>query len=99
MHVGVVVRIVIDKRIDNGLRFLAGGGVIEINQRLAVNFLAENRKIFTNSVDIEGANRSAQKFGMNAHEAASTRRRECSSDSKSAFSRYSRTFGMPMRSM
>ena len=45
MDVGVVVLVVMTQRVDDGARFLRCGGVVEIDQRLAVDLLVENREI------------------------------------------------------
>jgi len=37
--------------IDHGLRFLATGGVIEVNQRLIAYFFAEDGKVGADLVD------------------------------------------------
>ena len=60
MDVRVVVRVVVDERVDDRLRLLAGGGVVEINQRLAVNLFPENREIFPDPLHIESGSRAAQ---------------------------------------
>jgi len=45
MHVGVVVLVVITQRVQHRARFLAGRGVVEINQRMPVNLLVQHGKI------------------------------------------------------
>ena len=45
MNVGVVVLVVARDRVDHRLRLLRRGGVVEVDQRLAVNLLLENREI------------------------------------------------------
>ena len=47
MDIGVVVLVVMHERVNHRARFLRRGGVVEINQRLAVDFLIENRKILS----------------------------------------------------
>jgi hypothetical protein len=47
MDIGVVVFVIMHERVNHRARFLRRGGVVEINQRLAVDFLIENRKIFS----------------------------------------------------
>ncbi len=44
-HGTIFVTIVIRNAIDNGLRLLRGGRVIEVNERLTIDFLAQYRKI------------------------------------------------------
>jgi len=39
MDVAVIAFVEARERVDDDLRFLRGGGVIEVNQRLAVNLL------------------------------------------------------------
>jgi hypothetical protein len=45
VHIGVVVLVVMHQCVNHPTRFLRGGGIVEINQRLAMNFLIQNRKI------------------------------------------------------
>jgi hypothetical protein len=45
VNVGIVLLVVIAQRIENGPRFLRGGGVIEVDQRIPVDLLVQNRKI------------------------------------------------------
>ena len=44
MDIGVVVLVVMDERVNHRARLLRRGGVVEINQRLAVDFLVEDRE-------------------------------------------------------
>src|ERR1700730_15393270 len=53
MNIGIVRGVVVDQGIDDGLQLLCGGGVIEIDERLIVNFSRQDRKIGTNFMDIE----------------------------------------------
>ena len=52
MDVGVDVRVVALQRIDHRLRLLRGGGIVEIDQRLAVHRLAQDGKILAPAGDI-----------------------------------------------
>ena len=45
MDIGVVVLVVMHERVNDRARLLGGGGVVEIDQRLAVDFLVQNREI------------------------------------------------------
>ena len=47
MDIGVVVLVIMHQRVNHRARFLRRGGVVEINQRLAVDLLIEDRKILS----------------------------------------------------
>ena len=47
MDVRVVALVIIVQRLDDDARLLRGGGVVEINQRLAVDLLPQDRKVVT----------------------------------------------------
>ena len=53
MDVGVIVLIVVRNGVNHSARFLRGGCVIQINQRLAVNLLGKNREIAADFSKIE----------------------------------------------
>src|SRR5689334_4369410 len=53
MHIGVIVRVIAIHRIDDGARFLRGGGIIEIHQRATVYLLIEQWEIAAQRFDIE----------------------------------------------
>jgi hypothetical protein len=53
MHVRVLCQIIILQRIEHRLRFLARRRVVEINQRLAVNPLPQNWKLFSDTLNVE----------------------------------------------
>src|SRR2546423_1203000 len=55
MHVGVVVIVVIAQRFDDGARLLSRRRVIEVNQRMTVDLLIEDREIFPNGFPINRA--------------------------------------------
>ena len=57
MHIGVVVLVVVPERIDHRPRLLRRRGVIEIDQRLAVHLLVEDREVLADRIPIEGAAR------------------------------------------
>jgi hypothetical protein len=54
VDVGVLLGVESGDGIDDSLGLLAGGRVIEINQRLSTNLLAEDREIGANALDIKG---------------------------------------------
>jgi hypothetical protein len=45
VHIGVVVLVIMHQRVNHPTRFLGRRGIVEINQRLAMDFLIQNRKI------------------------------------------------------
>src|SRR3990172_12563680 len=45
MNVGIIFLIVLGNRNDNRLRFLRGGGVVQIDQPVVIHFLRQNREI------------------------------------------------------
>ena len=45
MHVGVVALVVVRERGDDGARLLRAGGIIEIDERISVHLVVENRKV------------------------------------------------------
>ena len=47
MNVGVVVLVIMHQRVDDGAGLLRGGGVIKINQRLAMDILVQNPEILS----------------------------------------------------
>src|SRR4029453_17684070 len=53
VHIGVVVLVVTAKCIEHRFRFLRGRSVVEVDQRLAVCLLMEDRKILTDSLPID----------------------------------------------
>ena len=53
VDVRVLVRIEVGQPVDDRLRLLRGGGVVEPDQRLAVDGLAQDREVGTDRVDIE----------------------------------------------
>src|SRR5260370_740331 len=55
MHVGVLVLVVLPKRIDYSSRLLRGCGVIKINQRMTMHLLAENREILADGAPVHHA--------------------------------------------
>jgi len=48
MHVGVVAFVVVNEGFDDGTRLLAGGGVVEVNERVSVHRLAQRGKVLSN---------------------------------------------------
>jgi hypothetical protein len=53
VHVGVVVLVIILERFKNFSRFLGGCSAVEVDQRLTVCLLVEDRKILTDSLPID----------------------------------------------
>ena len=45
VHVGIIAAVVIADGLDHALGLLGGGGVVEVDQRMAVNLLREDREI------------------------------------------------------
>ena len=54
MHIGIFVGIGVCHRVNNGLRLLRRGAVVEIDQRLAIHFARENREVGADGLDVEG---------------------------------------------
>jgi hypothetical protein len=54
MNVGAIDGVELDDGVDDGLRLLRGGGVVEIDQGLAVDSLLEDREVFAEFGDVEG---------------------------------------------
>ena len=48
MDVGVVALVVVEQGVQDGTRFLAGRGVVKIDQRMAVDFLIQDREVPAN---------------------------------------------------
>ena len=57
MHIGVVVLVIMLKRIEDRTRFLCRRRVVKIDQRLAVHPFTEDREVLANRIPIEGAAR------------------------------------------
>ena len=55
MHIRVVVFVKIPQRLDHGARFLRGRSAIEIDQRMSVRLLAQNREIFAKRTPVDSA--------------------------------------------
>ena len=55
MHVGVLRGVSLIEPVEHGLRLLRGSGVVEIDQRLAVNLRRQDRKIRPDAVHVVGA--------------------------------------------
>ena len=49
VHVGVVVLIIALNGLEHGARFLRGGGVVEVYQRMPVNLLSQRREIISDA--------------------------------------------------
>src|SRR5438128_12488399 len=55
MHIRVLMLVVLPKHIEHRSRFLRRGRIVEIDQRMAVCLLAEDREILADSLPIGGA--------------------------------------------
>jgi hypothetical protein len=53
VDVGVLVLVEVFQAVDDGLRLLRGGGVVEPDQRTAIDLLAQDGKVVANGGDIE----------------------------------------------
>ena len=53
MHVGVIALVVAGDRVDDRARTLARRGIVEIDERLAVDLLRKDRKVAPNRSDVE----------------------------------------------
>ena len=53
MNVGVFGLVEADDAVDHGARLLGGGGVVEVDQRLAVHLVVQDREIVVNFADVE----------------------------------------------
>ena len=58
MDVGVLSAVVARDRVDDALRFLRAGAVVEIDERLAVEFLFEDRELRADGVQVIAAHAS-----------------------------------------
>ncbi len=52
---GIFVAVCLAHRIDDGLRLLRGGGVVEIDERLAIDLAGEDREIRPDLLDVSRA--------------------------------------------
>src|SRR6516162_4370315 len=53
MDVGTVLQVEPPFRLDYRQRFLGGGGIVEIDERLAVNHLSEDREVLTEAPHVK----------------------------------------------
>ncbi len=53
MDVGVVALVVIVQRVDDHARLLRRGGIVEIHQWFAVDFLSEQRKVVADFLQLD----------------------------------------------
>ena len=60
MDVGVVALVVTAERVEDRAGFLGGGGVIEVDERMPVDLLVENREILPQGLPIDGG---CRRFG------------------------------------
>ena len=54
MDVGIVALVVTAEGVEDGAGFLGGGGVIEVDERMPVDLLVENREILPQGLPIDG---------------------------------------------
>ena len=54
VHVGVLLGIGLVEAVEHGLRLLRRGGVVEIDQRLAVDLHRQRGEVRADAVDVEG---------------------------------------------
>src|SRR5690606_26444616 len=64
VDVGVLVLVEINEPVDDGLRLLCRRGVVEPDQRPAVDRLAQDREVAPDRVDIEGGMRRGVAGGV-----------------------------------
>src|SRR5262249_55228556 len=57
MNIGVVCLVITDQCVDDNLRLLRTGGVVEVDEQLAVDFLAQDWKILTDALYIKRCTR------------------------------------------
>ena len=68
MDIGVVFGVAAHHRVDDGLRLLRGRRVVEIDERLAVYFLAQDREVAPHLLDVEsGCDAAASKSRVTRH--------------------------------
>ena len=53
VHVGAVLTVEALQGVDHRPRFLGGGGIVQVDQGLAVDGLLQNRKVLSRGFDIE----------------------------------------------
>ena len=53
MHVGVFVRVVACDPVDHRLRLLRRGRVVEIDERLAMHRMMQDREVLADGLDVE----------------------------------------------
>ena len=53
MDIGIVVFVIVPDRIDDRLRLLGGGRIIEVGQRLAVHQLLQRRELSAHGHHVE----------------------------------------------
>src|SRR5690606_5637249 len=55
MHIAVIVTIVVGNRLDDGFGLLCGGTIVQVDQRMTVDLLRQDRKVATDQLGIETA--------------------------------------------
>ena len=53
MHIGVVILVEAAQRLDDGAGLLRSGGVVQINQGMAMHLLVEDGKILAQGFHVE----------------------------------------------
>src|SRR5207248_4434296 len=67
VHVGVVLQVVARDRVDHRARLLAGGGAVEIDERLSADLLVQGGKVLANRLHVQGLWRERmQRLGRHA---------------------------------
>src|SRR5438105_42936 len=97
MHVRVLFRVVTNEAVDDGLRLLRRGRVVEIDERVAAYRTRENREILTDSRDVVNRGPRTEDRGRQAHDLASALRSGnrpgmCSNIARRTCSRIGSTF-------
>ncbi len=69
MNVGVVGRVVVLQGVQHGARLLGGGGVVEIDERLAAHLLAQDGEVVADALHVEhrGLRRPGGPRGQNGN--------------------------------
>ena len=56
VDVAVLVQVIVALALNDAQRFLRGGGIVEIHQRMSVNLAVEDRKLAANRCNIVSHN-------------------------------------------
>ena len=74
VNVGVFVGVEIGKAIDDGLGFVGGGGVVEPDEGMAVDFFLKDGEVAADCLDIEGRQGEVGRGGDRKGREAAARR-------------------------